>query len=66
MYFHGKTLRHDRSFDTNHVDVDSAERYWVSGPKRDRTDRRYSNLPVHVDEDVTQAYDADDQAHSAR
>jgi hypothetical protein len=32
--------------------------YWVSGPKRDRSDLRYGPGSPHVDEDARQAYQA--------
>lgn len=47
VYFHGRVLRRARSFDANHIDAASGDRYWVSGPRRDRSDRRSTNLPVH-------------------
>jgi hypothetical protein len=28
------------NFDSNFYDVDSGDEYWISGPKRDRTDGR--------------------------
>lgn len=58
IYFHGKTLQRVWGIGANHVDVDTGEWYWVSGPKRDRRDRRYTNLPVQVDEDVAAEYAA--------
>lgn len=56
VYFKGRTLRHFRSFDANHYDVDTGENFWVSGPHRDGQDRRYSGLPVEVDPDVAEVY----------
>ena len=42
-YFHGRTLRRSPGLlDANFYDVDTQEEFWVSGPKRDRTDGRYS------------------------
>lgn len=58
VYFHGRVLRRARSFDANHIDAASGDRYWVSGPRRDRSDRRYTNLPVHVDDEVAHEYHA--------
>jgi hypothetical protein len=57
VYFKGRTLRHFRSFDANHYDVDTGESFWISGPHRDRQDRRYSNVPVEVDADVAEVYE---------
>lgn len=62
-HFHGRTLRRvtgtaHANFDANFYDVETGDRYWLSGPKRDQTDARYGHqLPV-VDEDAREAYDA--------
>ncbi|WP_254678361.1 hypothetical protein [Curtobacterium sp. SGAir0471] len=37
-YFHGRTLAREQSWDANFRDVDTDEWFWLSGPKRDRTD----------------------------
>lgn len=62
-YFHGRTLHRvtgtsRANFDSNFYDVESGEEYWVSGPKRDRTDGRYSSQPPTVEEDARDAYEA--------
>ena len=57
VYFKGRTLRHFRSFDANHYDVETGENFWISGPHRDQQDRRYSNVPVDVDPDVADVYE---------
>lgn len=38
--FHGRTLRRFQSFDANFYDIATDEWFWLSGPKRDRTDTR--------------------------
>jgi hypothetical protein len=44
-------------FKANYFDVESGEQYWISGPRRDGTDRLYkSNDPVEIDEDVREEY----------
>lgn len=44
-------------FKTNYYDVDSGEQYWISGPRRDGTDRLYkSDWAVQIDEDVREEY----------
>ena len=58
----GATLRYrDKSFQSlggdgykaNYFDVETGEHYWISGPRRDGTDRLYkSDWPVEIDEDV--------------
>ncbi|TVT31418.1 hypothetical protein FNH05_28355 [Amycolatopsis rhizosphaerae] len=58
-YFHGRTLRRwPGMFDANFFDADSGEEFWLSGPKRDRTDGRYSRQQPEVDEDAREAYEA--------
>ncbi|MFL6071913.1 MAG: hypothetical protein ACJ73S_00670 [Mycobacteriales bacterium] len=57
VYYRGRTLRRVIGVEGNHVDVDSGEEFWVSGPRRDRADRRYGNAPVQVDEDVRAEYE---------
>jgi hypothetical protein len=57
-YWRGRTLARRRSFDGNFCDVDTDEEFWLSGPKRDRTDARYSSTQPDVDEDVHDIYAA--------
>jgi len=42
----------------NHFDVETGDRYWISGPRRDGEDRLYpqSTQPVEIDEDVRKEY----------
>lgn len=62
-HFHGRTLRrvtgtaHANS-DANFYDVETKEGYWLSGPKRDRTDSRYRHQMPVVEDDVRNDYDA--------
>ncbi|WP_243762988.1 hypothetical protein [Allobranchiibius sp. CTAmp26] len=62
-YVHGRTLKrvtgtYRANFDSNFYDVDSGEGFWISGPKRDRTDGRYSAQQPPVDPDVRDEYNA--------
>ena len=57
-YFHGRTLRRSQGLDANFYDVDTMEEFWLSGPKRDRTDARYSGVQPEVEEDARDAYEA--------
>lgn len=57
--FKGHTLRRlAGGHDANFFDVENGDEYWISGPKRDQTDGRYSNQPPEIDEDVRDSYDA--------
>jgi len=63
VYFQKRTLRRVTGTayangDSNFYDVESDEGFWVSGPKRDRTDARYSRRQPTVDEDARTDYEA--------
>ncbi|MFJ2621335.1 hypothetical protein [Glutamicibacter sp. NPDC087344] len=58
-YFRGLALRQVSGlFDANFVDPETGDEYWLSGPKRDRTDGRYSSEQPSVDADVIEEYEA--------
>ncbi|WP_410636877.1 hypothetical protein [Amycolatopsis sp. lyj-346] len=58
-YVHDRTLRRwPGMFDANFFDVDTGEEFWLSGPKRDRTDGRYSRAAPAVDDDARGPYEA--------
>ncbi|KTR17849.1 hypothetical protein [Curtobacterium citreum] len=57
-YFHGRTLAREQSWDANFRDVDTDECFWLSGPKRDRTDARYGHGSPTVDDDARADYEA--------
>lgn len=56
--FHGRELRRFQGSDANFYDVETEEWFWLSGPKRDRTDTRYGPELSQVDEDAREAYEA--------
>jgi hypothetical protein len=58
VQFHGRTLRRQQGVRGNFVDVESGEEWWVSGPKRDQTDARYSWQQPVVDDEVRAEYEA--------
>ena len=47
-----------RGFKSNYFDIDSGEKFWISGPRKDGKDRLYpeSSLPVEIDPDVAEEY----------
>ena len=57
-YWQDRTLARGQDWDANFYDVDTGELFWLSGPKRDRSDGRYSNAQPTVDADVKEAYEA--------
>lgn len=57
LRYRGLELARCSGYKSNHLEVQSGEEYWVSGPHRDGADRLYGErLPVHVDEDVRVEY----------
>jgi hypothetical protein len=42
VYFNGKALRRGGGVSGNYFDVESGEEYWVSGVKKDGTDRHWA------------------------
>jgi hypothetical protein len=56
--FHGRELRRRQGLDANFYDVNTKEWFWLSGPRRDRSDTRYGPEPPTVDADARDAYDA--------
>jgi hypothetical protein len=59
LYYRGQTFQSLKGagFKANYYDVDSGEDYWISGPKRDGTDRLYGErTPIEIDEDVREEY----------
>jgi hypothetical protein len=59
LYYGGKSFGRlgGRGFKANYSEAESGEHYWISGPRRDGTDRLYkSDQPVEIDEDVREEY----------
>lgn len=47
-------------FKSNYVDEATGDGYWISGPKRNGSDRLYGErLPIEIDEDVLEEYWSD-------
>ncbi|CCD92058.1 conserved hypothetical protein [Bradyrhizobium sp. ORS 375] len=47
-----------RGYKANYFDVETGERFWISGPRKDGQDRLYpgSAAPVDIDPDVAEEY----------
>ena len=56
--FHDRELRRFKGIDSNFYDVATEEEYWMSGPKRDRSDTRYGPNATEVEADARSTYDA--------
>ncbi|MQY14412.1 hypothetical protein SRB5_45790 [Streptomyces sp. RB5] len=56
-YFRGRTLRRAGGmWDANFYDTKTDEEFWISGPKRDRTDTRYGPSGPEVEPDAVATY----------
>ncbi len=59
IHYNGKTFQtlSGRGFNANYFDVETGEQYWISGCKKDGSDRLYGErLPIHIDEDARKEY----------
>jgi hypothetical protein len=58
IYYGGKTFRSLKGgYKANYYDVETGEQYWISGPKKDGTDRLYGErVAVDIDDDVRVEY----------
>jgi len=56
MHYRGRMLIATKSgYKYNHIDQDSREEYWISGPRKDGQDTLYPGL-VEIDDDVREEY----------
>lgn len=59
IYYQGQEFASLRGsgFKANYYDVATGAEYWISGPKRDGSDRLYGErIPVEIDDDVREEY----------
>lgn len=59
IHYNGKTFQtlKGRGFKANYFDTETGEYYWISGCKKDGSDRLYGErLPIYIDEDVREEY----------
>ena len=59
IHYKGKTFESlkGRGFKSNYFDSETKEEYWISGCKKDGTDRLYGErIPIYIDEDVQEEY----------
>lgn len=56
-YYRGLQMRRNNREGGNYMDVNTREMYWISGVKRDGTDRHWAGSgPVQIDPEVRAAY----------
>jgi hypothetical protein len=60
MSYRGRTFQSLKGsgFKANYFDIETGERFWISGPRKDGKDRLYpeSSAPVQIDADVAEEY----------
>ena len=57
VYWHGKSLRKGGFGCGNHLDVETGDVYWISGPKKNGHDRYpWAGEKTMIDEDVREEY----------
>lgn len=59
LHYDGKTFQtlSGRGFKANYFDTETGDHYWISGCKKDGTDRLYGErLPIYIDEDAREEY----------
>jgi len=59
IHYNGKTFQtlSGRGFKANYFDVETGEHYWISGCKKDGSDRLYGErVPIYIDDDVRVEY----------
>ena len=59
LYYGGRSFRSlkGNGYKANYYDVETRDQYWVSGCKKDGSDRLYGEAnPVEIDEDVREEY----------
>ena len=55
---HGRRVAPSPRAFVHGVDIATGEEYWISGPKRDRSDTRYGPATTLIDDDVRDVYEA--------
>jgi len=56
-YYRGRNLRRIRGVSGNYLDMQTGQEYWISGVKRDGTDRHWAGAgTVEIDSDVRDDY----------
>ena len=57
LYYQGRRLKKvGNGYKYNHVDEETGEHFWISGPKKNGQDGLYGYRPTPIDEDVREEY----------
>jgi hypothetical protein len=56
VYFNGSILQKGQGISGNHFDIETGDEYWVSGVKKDGTDRLYGSGIISIDRSAVEEY----------
>lgn len=59
IHYNGQTFQtlNGRGYKANYFDAETGDHYWISGCRKDGSDRLYGErLPIIIDEDVREEY----------
>ena len=57
LYYNGKTYYKVKGFKYNHIEEGSLKEFWISGCKKDGSDRLYGEgKPILIDENIREEY----------
>jgi hypothetical protein len=59
IYYRNQTFQtlKGSGYKSNYVEVESGDEYWISGCRKDGTDRLYGErVPIEIDDDVREEY----------
>jgi len=59
VHYNGRTFQtlNGRGFKANYFDTETGDYYWISGCKKDGSDRLYGErLPIYIDDDIREEY----------
>lgn len=59
LYYRGQAFQSlkGQGFKENYFEIATGDSYWISGPKRDGSDRLYGErIPIEIDDDVREEY----------
>ncbi len=59
LYYRGQAFQslNGHGFKANFFDLETGDQYWISGCRKDGTDRLYGErIPIEIDEDVREEY----------
>ncbi len=55
LYFNGMALKRSSGFDSNHIDLETGDLYWVSGVKKKGTNRHWGGS-IYIEESLLSWY----------